>query len=109
MTRRKLPTYVQEIFYPGIYSRGASFPGNFLLGEFFPVKVSLGSFFPGAKVTFSRSFHVAVAKLNINSSWVINSLAREFFPANRVVERVCSNDTKIQMTTFIDRIFTHVN
>ena len=60
-------------------------------------------------VIFSRSFHVAVAKLNINSSWVINSLAREFFPANRVIERVCSSDMKIQMIIFIDRIFTYVN
>ena len=77
-----LPTYVQEIFYPGIYSRGATFPGNFLLGEFFPVKVSLGSFFPLAMVVFSRNSHVAGAKRKLESSF------RNLFPSGGIFSRV---------------------
>ena len=72
---------MQEIFYPGIYSRGASFLGNFLRGEFFPVKVSLGSFFPLAMVVFSRIFHVAGAKLKLEFSF------RNLFPSEGIFSR----------------------
>ena len=80
--RRKLPTYLQEIFSPGIYSGEATFPGNFLHGEFFPVKVSLGSFFHIAMVVFSRNSHVAGAKRKLESSF------RNLFPSGGFFFRV---------------------
>ena len=79
-----ITTYVQEIFYPEIYSRGGSFPGNFLHGEFFPVKVCLDSFFPLAMVVFSRNFHVAEAKRKLEFS------VRNLFP----IEGIFSRDRK---------------
>ena len=72
---------MQEIFYPGIYSRGGSFLGNFLPGEFFPVEISLGSFFPLAMVVFSRNFHVAGAKRKLEFSF------RNLFPSEGIFSR----------------------